>query len=528
MPPFKVGVDPRNDWMKWQKAFDRFLRANKINDDEEKFDMLLVLGGLELQEYYDKVSKYEVQQVADSGETVVLQYDSAITSLEKYFAPQLNKRFERHLFRAMKQEDNEPIHEFIFRLKNQAKRSNFVDADDMVIDQVIEGCKSTELRKKLLTDDLKLNDVMMLGKTIEEVQRQSKQYERPISSTFERTVVQRVVEKRPEKYQTAESGRRCYNCNRPGHIAKESDKCAAKNATCHSCGSKGHFKACCRRRKRENSQQWTGPPSKRTTMHAVFDDKTVTSKGMFAINAEKQLNEMLTLEVGGVKMNMLVDSGSPANILNSESYKWLMQQGANILNERRPQEGEMNLTSFASDRKIFFSNVFETEIRIPGEESGIYAHILVAPGGQTNILSKSTAFALGVLKIGYNIHHIESKSDSNKDPEAFPKVPNVALKIQIDEKVSPVVQVARRLPVSMEADVEEAIQDLLDKNIIERAEGPLTWVSPLVPVRKADGKIRLCVDMRAANRAVNRENYPMPNIDAAITSITKVSTNLHV
>ncbi|XP_055542934.1 uncharacterized protein K02A2.6-like [Wyeomyia smithii] len=75
----------------------------------------------------------------------------------------------------------------------------------------------------------------------------------------------------------------------------------------------------------------------------------------------------------------------------------------------------------------------------------------------------------------------------------------------------------------MEADVEETILELLEKNIIERAEGPLTWVSPLVPVRKADGKIRLCVDMRAANEAVKRENYPMPNIDDAMISITKVA-----
>lgn len=71
--------------------------------------------------------------------------------------------------------------------------------------------------------------------------------------------------------------------------------------------------------------------------------------------------------------------------------------------------------------------------------------------------------------------------------------------------------------------IKQVIQELLDKGIIERSDGPLTWVSPLVPVRKNDGKIRLCVDMREANRAVQKENYPMPNIDAAIASIHKVS-----
>lgn len=528
MPPFKVEVDARNDWVKWQKAFDRFLQANEIENDQEKFNMLLVLGGLELQEYYDKVSRYEVQKITESGEIEVLQYDSAVTSLEKYFAPQLNKRFERHTFRAMKQEDNESFHEFIFRLQNQAKRSNFVDTDDMVIDQVIEGCKSTELRKKLLTEEMKLNDVMILGKTIEEVQRQSKLYERPISAAFEKTVVQRVVEKKSEQDRGKGSVRRCYNCNRPGHLAKEADRCAAKNAICYNCENKGHFKACCRRRKRGYSQQWSEPPRKRPAVHAIVDDNAVASKGMFVINGDKTLDEMLLLNVGGVNMEMLIDSGSPANIINTESFRWLKSQGAKLLNERCPQDEETNLTPFASDKKIFFTSVFETEITIPSEELGIWAHVLVAPHSQTNILSKATAFALGVLKIGYNINHIESNSVQTATEEVFPKVPNVALKIQIDEKVSPVVQVARRLPVSMEADVEEAIKDLLEKNIIERAEGPLSWVSPLVPVRKTDGKIRVCVDMRAANRAIHRENYPMPNIDAAMSSITKASTNLRV
>lgn len=75
----------------------------------------------------------------------------------------------------------------------------------------------------------------------------------------------------------------------------------------------------------------------------------------------------------------------------------------------------------------------------------------------------------------------------------------------------------------MEAVVESTILKILEENIIERAEGPYTWISPLVPVRKTDGKIRLCVDMRAANKAVVRDNYQMPNIDSALTSITKVA-----
>lgn len=134
MPPFKVEADPRDDWLKWKRAFERFLKVNKVDDDEEKHDLLLVLGGLQLQEYYDKIAKFEVRLTSEEGVETVLQYDSAITSLDKYFAPQTNKRFERHLLRSMKQKDQESFEDFVFRLQDQAKRCMFSDIDDCVVD----------------------------------------------------------------------------------------------------------------------------------------------------------------------------------------------------------------------------------------------------------------------------------------------------------------------------------------------------------------------------------------------------------
>lgn len=130
MPPFKIGADPRNDWIKWKRALERFLNANKVEQDEEKFNLLLVLGGIDLQTYYDKVAKWEVQKTVDENEEVleeviVLKYESAILSLDEYFAPQLKKRFERHILRSMRQNNQEPFEEFVYRLREQANRCIF-------------------------------------------------------------------------------------------------------------------------------------------------------------------------------------------------------------------------------------------------------------------------------------------------------------------------------------------------------------------------------------------------------------------
>jgi len=60
--------------------------------------------------------------------------------------------------------------------------------------------------------------------------------------------------------------------------------------------------------------------------------------------------------------------------------------------------------------------------------------------------------------------------------------------------------------------MEKEVKKLLDAKIII----PLRyyeWVVNLVPVRKKDGEIRLCVDFINLNRSSKKDNYPFPNME---------------
>jgi len=48
---------------------------------------------------------------------------------------------------------------------------------------------------------------------------------------------------------------------------------------------------------------------------------------------------------------------------------------------------------------------------------------------------------------------------------------------------------------------------------------PTPWLNPLVIVPKNDGGIRLCVDMRCANKAIQRTRYPTPTVDDLKTKL---------
>ena len=62
--------------------------------------------------------------------------------------------------------------------------------------------------------------------------------------------------------------------------------------------------------------------------------------------------------------------------------------------------------------------------------------------------------------------------------------------------------------------------DDLQKDIIERVDGPSPWVSPVVIAPKpGSDNIRLCVDMRQANTAILRERYPIPTVDEILEQL---------
>ena len=77
----------------------------------------------------------------------------------------------------------------------------------------------------------------------------------------------------------------------------------------------------------------------------------------------------------------------------------------------------------------------------------------------------------------------------------------------------------RRVPFSLNDKVTAKVNELFEKDIIEKIEGPTAWVSPAVVAPKASGDIRLCVDMRRANEAIIRERLPIPTVDEVLESL---------
>ena len=75
---------------------------------------------------------------------------------------------------------------------------------------------------------------------------------------------------------------------------------------------------------------------------------------------------------------------------------------------------------------------------------------------------------------------------------------------------SPIYQRPRRFPPPIAKEIDKHCKFLESLDIIEKSQSEFS--SPVVPVRKADGGFRMCIDYRLLNRATVADKFPLPNL----------------
>jgi hypothetical protein len=81
----------------------------------------------------------------------------------------------------------------------------------------------------------------------------------------------------------------------------------------------------------------------------------------------------------------------------------------------------------------------------------------------------------------------------------------------------PFRQPPRRTPMAQRPVVEEELEKMLERGVIEPCTGP--WSSPIVLVKKKDGSVRFCVDFRRLNDLTHKDAFPLPSITDSLESL---------
>ncbi|XP_053968869.1 uncharacterized protein LOC128870291 [Anastrepha ludens] len=96
---------------------------------------------------------------------------------------------------------------------------------------------------------------------------------------------------------------------------------------------------------------------------------------------------------------------------------------------------------------------------------------------------------------------------------------NSEICLKVVENATPVFCKPRPLPLAWKAKVEKQLRDLISSGVLEPVDNS-DWGTPLVPVLKPNGDLRICGDYKITiNKFLEDFKYPLPRIDEIFASL---------
>uniref|UniRef100_A0A7N2L0M9 RNA-directed DNA polymerase n=1 Tax=Quercus lobata TaxID=97700 RepID=A0A7N2L0M9_QUELO len=98
--------------------------------------------------------------------------------------------------------------------------------------------------------------------------------------------------------------------------------------------------------------------------------------------------------------------------------------------------------------------------------------------------------------------------------------PSIALHhLAVKKGVRPVKQAQRRFRPELIPQIETEVNKLIEAGFIREVQYP-EWIANIVPVKKKNGQIRVCVDFRDLNNACPKDDFPLPITEVMVDATT--------
>ena len=541
-------------WKRWIGSFRLFAEYKGITSAARKKAMLLYHAGEEVQEIWGTLPDSATGQGAAENDTGDA-FECCVDALTAYFMPKRSYTYERFVFRQLRPTAGETSLQFLTRMKAKVVNCDYEKPDREIVDMLIEHTTSHELRRELLKvgDVLSYDRACELARSLEQCELQAREMEGL-------KIADGVVNRLSIGKTMADNDNTCFRCGLLGHYARDAC-CPARGKKCSKCGRVGHFAARCKEddatnrrsgvRRRSGGHGTVGGDRSAGGMQGDGDggklhrrggggkrrvrnleDERGSSNGesggssddghMYAVNTISNDDDALCAAVGGVEVRFMIDSGASQNIIDRSTWERCRRKG--ILGRWTGERKK--LYPYGSNKPLESLGRFDAELCIPGKAMKATFYVLNCKG--IPLLGRKTSRELGVLLLGNPLHMVkdrvapEGKVSPLKErikadfPNVFKglgKLKGFKLRLTVKPEVRPVKQNARKVPIHVQPSLEGKLREMEDRGIIESVDEPSEWVSPLVCGTKKSGELRVCLDARQVNNAIEREVHPIPSID---------------
>ena len=479
--PEKFSFRP-NEWEEWIEEFSRYRRATKLHkeDGETQRDTLIYVMGKPAGKIF-KTLKFEVDAENAANSEKDTDYATLVKKFTEYFIPKRNLRHERSYFHEKTQGEKETVEEFSRELHARVASCDYKDPDEQMCDRFVVGLRDMELRQKLeLIDDLTLDQAVSLARRHEQVKSQLAEQElhREVSeakATASRGAKAKSGRKRRQKAKkgaTSET-QKCQRCGYEAH--QQGQRCPASGQSCNKCKKRGHFASVCQSTDEVTSQE-QGTAGANCFLGAVDGEPT----GAW----------YEPLQLNGHTVRFKIDTGADVSVVSSATWRTL---GKPTL---KPTQVQLS----SPGGKLRCLGEFTSNVKCK-DRTYTESVVVIENSNQISLLAREAATRMGLVARLEEVQH-------------FGQMDTEPVEIKLRGDATPYcVTTARKVPFPLMDAVKAELDKMLEDGIVREVTEPTDWCSPMVPVVKASGGMRICVDLKRLNQAVRREHYGLPSLE---------------
>ena len=507
--------DGEEHWDTYAERVQLFLTANNVADDREVASFLSVIGA----------QVYGILKNACSPEVpAAKQLDQCIALLRQHYAPKPLVIVEHFRFMKYKQRESETVSMYVNELQRLSKDCEFGDTlAERLRDQLVVGLKSESMQKRLLSEkDLTFQKAVDISTTMETASKDTKELSQGSTNPHRSPTVSKI-----NSYPTSTGGKlsagdniSCYRCGSNFHKA---NKCDHVNTQCNHCSKIGHLAKVCR-----SAATASASKSKQRYTHFKKQNakKPVPVKYVLKSGNESYVSDagphpgysifssttsnngkqpyVVRILLNGISSAMEIDTGASLSLISEEMYKSKFPSV--------PLQPSSTLLRTYTQEQIHVLGEIYVFAQYRNQSANL--KLQVVKGAGPMLLGRDW---LAFLKLQWNeIHQAYTDKLLNLDKyglfgDTLGTMKGVTATINLKGGATPKYFKPRPVAYAMRDKISVELKRLEDSGVLEKVEYS-EWATPVVPVEKPDGTIRICGDYKVTvNPLVKVPEYPMPS-----------------
>ncbi|XP_046742894.1 uncharacterized protein LOC124409358 [Diprion similis] len=475
---FQIG----EDWDLYQERLGQYFVANNVAD-ERRVAVLITLVG---QEAY-KILKDLCDPVLPAAKT----YKELCDILKIQFAPRISVFEERIEYYDLHQKEQETINEWYARVKNKAINCKFASQlDDKIKDKFVTGMRKGPILDRVCEEEhtVTLSAILETARNKEAAMRSRTQVTEVhrINASSVTGSGRRVADNRSRDQNSRQQGQQKSTnekkCNHCGETRHNFAKCKYKEYKCSNCQKIGHLRKVCK-----------ASQAKVSGTHCLDIDKqsdevveeNLDFIDMFSLVSGDTEPVMVDLVIEGKPVRAEIDSGAGRSVMSERIYKEKFK--------------DCKLVSTKVRLRMYDGSIIvpegQIEVGIQYKEKQYKGSFVIVKQGSRPLVGRDLMKLLGFEITTLNV--LQNEKD---------------LQVLLKEHSS--------LFDAFKKEISEQLDDLEKKGVIELIDDN-SWGTPLVPVMKENGKLRICGDYKTTvNKMIEDVKHPLPRIEELFAALS--------